>query len=138
MSDYYVAISPECDHELCHYGIPGMKWGVRRYQNKDGSLTQAGKKRYSEKNEDLSDLKKLSYSKIRNRINLVFEKKYRELVQSDSGKKSVSRGKQIATDILENSTKNIGGQLVTYLMGTAVNKMAGKNIVNPKKGQKDK
>ena len=123
---------------LAHWGIKGMKWGVRRYQNKDGSLTQAGKKRYSEKNEDLSDLKKLSYSKIRNRINLVFEKKYRELVQSDSGKKSVSRGKQIATDILENSTKNIGGQLVTYLMGTAVNKMAGKNIVNPKKGQKDK
>ena len=32
-------------NELCHYGIPGMKWGVRRYQNPDGSLTAAGKKR---------------------------------------------------------------------------------------------
>lgn len=32
--------------ELMHYGILGMKWGVRRYQNKDGSLTSAGKKRY--------------------------------------------------------------------------------------------
>lgn len=31
---------------LCHYGIKGMKWGVRRYQNKDGSLTELGKKRY--------------------------------------------------------------------------------------------
>lgn len=31
--------------ELCHHGILGMKWGVRRYQNKDGSLTSAGKKR---------------------------------------------------------------------------------------------
>ena len=33
--------------ELCHHGILGMKWGVRRYQNEDGTLTSAGKKRYS-------------------------------------------------------------------------------------------
>lgn len=32
---------------LAHSGIKGMKWGVRRYQNKDGSLTAAGKKRYA-------------------------------------------------------------------------------------------
>ena len=34
--------------ELKHHGILGMKWGIRRYQNKDGSLTPAGKKRYSQ------------------------------------------------------------------------------------------
>lgn len=33
--------------ELYHYGVPGMKWGIRRYQNTDGSLTNAGKRRYA-------------------------------------------------------------------------------------------
>ena len=36
--------------ELYHHGIKGQKWGVRRFQNKDGSLTPAGKKRYDEPN----------------------------------------------------------------------------------------
>ena len=33
-------------HELYHWGIKNMKWGIRRYQNPDGSLTEEGKIRY--------------------------------------------------------------------------------------------
>lgn len=41
---------------LEHFGIKNMKWGVRRFQNKDGSLTEAGRKRYGsgDKDEELS------------------------------------------------------------------------------------
>lgn len=50
--------------ELSHHGIKGMKWGVRRYQKKDGSLTSAGRKRYkdSERKEQVKEQVK-NYSK---------------------------------------------------------------------------
>ncbi len=41
------------DGELYHWGVRGMRWGVRRYQNKDGSLTAAGKKRIKAETEKL-------------------------------------------------------------------------------------
>ena len=40
------------ENELAHWGIKGMRWGIRRYQNKDGSLTPEGEKRYDKSSEE--------------------------------------------------------------------------------------
>jgi hypothetical protein len=46
---------------ILHSGIKGMKWGVRRYQNADGTLTPAGKKRYADDTRGMSAKKKASH-----------------------------------------------------------------------------
>lgn len=45
-SDYILQEGDNKMNELYHYGVLGMRWGVRRFQNKDGSLTSAGKRRF--------------------------------------------------------------------------------------------
>lgn len=49
-------------NSLRHHGVKGMKWGVRRYQNKDGSLTSAGKKRAARDMSELSKTKQKAYT----------------------------------------------------------------------------
>lgn len=49
--------------ELYHYGVKGMKWGVRRYQNKDGSLTSNGKKRYNQSDNKIDENKQKESTK---------------------------------------------------------------------------
>lgn len=139
------------NNELMHHGILGMKWGVRRYQNKDGSLTSAGKRRVQTgeigKSSDTAvsstasykrSVKEMSDSELRDKISrMELEKRYKDLSKSSEQAKT-SKGKAFVMDVLEKSGKNIATQAVTYAMGSMLNKVVGTDVVNPRKGQKDK
>lgn len=133
------------ENGLKHHGILGMKWGVRRFQPYPKG--HSGGKEVGEaakKKNDASALKKesgvrgMSDDDLRAVISrLELEKRYKDLMKSTEQVK-VKKGKEFIIDVLEKSGKNIATQFTTYAMGAAVNKLAGTEIVNPKKGQKDK
>lgn len=130
-------------NELYHHGILGMKWGVRRSENQ---LARARGKQKKDPDSDVSDKKETSTKKLHDMSDeelrakitrLELEKRYADLSKTEQTAKQ-NKGKQFVMNVLEKSGQNIATQFTTYAMGTAVNKLAGAEIVNPKKGQKDK
>lgn len=92
------------EDELYHFGVKGMKWGVRRYQNEDGSLTSLGKKRdkmlsdrkTAKKHSTTSNMVKAEYSRrefedAKTRLKLENQKK-KSKRQQDLEKKYIDQG----------------------------------------------
>ena len=91
-------------NELYHFGIKGMKWGVRRFQNKDGTRTSAGKSRRKEYSSDYTEsrtkknIRSMSNEELKKRINRYqLENQYRSLEPSVYNKGMTMAKKIIAT-----------------------------------------
>ena len=112
------------DGELYHWGIKGMKWGVRRYQNADGSLTAAGRKRYSNPDGTLNEKGKKYYAEQATRL-----KKERQAIMAQKrldaklGKLDAQRK---ANEELRNGVKKTDGKSTE----TTQNKFEGERIAD--------
>lgn len=117
---------------LVHHGIKGQKWGIRRYQNFDGTYTKAGLKRYSE-SVDRYEQKKQAYKSIKNSGESRYNKQmakakmkeakqqvnkdYKHLAQdklADKGKVRYYSGERIRGNwAVERAMRNVGSLALT-------------------------
>ena len=114
-----------------HHGILGQKWGVRRYQNKDGSLTTAGKQRVKQQKDNPKKVGDMSDDELSKRISrLRMEETYVQLMANKKSRETGGFSKFLQTNgkkFLDQSTDSVIRAFAENLGARIKNKKDDKN-----------
>lgn len=105
-------------NEIYHHGIVGMHWGIRRYQNSDGSLTNAGRKRYLDETGEVSykGIKKYQKDVVKSeKLDPKWAKKNYETIYNKTYKKSKKEMEEYLDSDL-NKRKSMKNESGSYSM----------------------